>query len=407
MVVSDKSGGAKNNTGISRHGFNVGFLENLAFPPVALVPILIIAVLIGDTRAGSRISMPALFAMLISYAAMSIVFISLRKNSMKRAANAVSLLANGVLLLFLSFTMGLGELFAWAGTALIAGGLFTLMSQVITPPKTQFSSAGTDLLPDSIGHGEVKKLLDAMAFPSAFFKKNDDGEDIVVALNDTLTSIVGLGRNEQQARGVRFSTLLPNNDGSTIFKFADAEWIPHRTTKGRQTLFMLTPVVKTSSGSLGPTDAIDNETGLFTPLFLKYRANADVEACRRYGRKLSVVLFRVSFGKTAIVPNENAMKKAWIEFGKMVVESLRACDSGYRLREDEVLVYLPDTPQSGSKTVVNRVMDKVRKLSKVECAELASAEIEEVTINYFGDEVVSVDEVMNDMYIAMGRKKDQ
>jgi GGDEF domain-containing protein len=324
---------------------------------------------------------------------------------MKRPAYSVSLLANGVLLLFLSFAMGLGEIFAWAGTALIAGGLFTLMSQIVTPPKTQFSSAGTDLLPESVSYGEVKKLLDAMAFPSAFLKKNEDGVDIVVAINDTLAGIVGLGKNEQQARGVPFFNILPNNEIGKTFKFADAEWVPHRTTKGRQTLFMLTPMLKVAESS-GPTDAIDAETGLFTPLFLRYRANADVEACRRYGRKLSVVLFRISFEKCAIKPSDDAIKKAFAEFGRMVVASLRACDSGYRLREDEVLVYLPDTPQSGSKTVVNRVMDKVRKLSRVECVELEMAEIDEVTINYFGDEVVSVDEVMNDMYIAMGRKKD-
>ncbi|MDR3254649.1 MAG: hypothetical protein LBT31_03675 [Synergistaceae bacterium] len=383
-------------------------LDNLAFPPVLLVPVAILVMVVRDPLASvsRNFSFPALLAMLITYIAMSVVFISLRRNNQQKAANSLSLLANGVLLLFLSFTMNLGEIFSWAGTGLIGWGVVILMSQVVTPPKTQFAHAGIELLPENISHIEVKKLLDAMAFPSAFLKRGEDGEDRVIALNDTLASVVGLGKNALQARGTLFSTLIPKSDGNVTFKFADAEWVPHRTTKGTQTLFMLTPVLKSSDTS-APTDAIDQATGLFTPLFLKYRANADVEACRRYGRKLSVVLFRISFDKAKIQPSEQAIKNAFTNFGKMVAASLRACDSGYRLREDEVLVYLPDTPQSGSKTVVNRVMDRVRKLSQVECVELATADIEEVTINYFGDEVSSVDNVMNDMYIAMGRKKEK
>jgi GGDEF domain-containing protein len=279
------------------------------------------------------------------------------------------------------------------------------MAQIIPSAPARFTQVGADLLPESVTHQEVKKLLDAMNFPCAFLKIGEDGEERIISANEQLTNI--LGKKESQIREAPFSSIFPNNENSGLMKISNKEWTINRTTRGSQTLFMLIPVAKAKEQvSHGPTDAIDHETGLFTPLFLKYRANADVEACRRYGRKLSVVLFRISFDEANIMPTDNARKKAYADFGKMVSESLRACDSGYRMNEDEVLLYLPDTGQSGSKTVVGRIDYKARKLSKVESPALATATIKEVTVSYFGDEVVSVDQVMKDIYVAIGRKSE-
>jgi GGDEF domain-containing protein len=381
------------------------FLERLAFPPFLLAPVLIIAVLARDDRESIPISMPAVFAMFISYGVMSILFVSLRKSGKKKEANSVSLISCGVLLLFLSLAMGLGEVFGWLGTILIVFGLALAMSQIVAPEKKRFALLESNLLPESVSPPEIKKLLDAMAFPSAFLKKDENGNDLVIAINETLASMIG--KNNHQVKGLSFSSVLPNSDNALSFKFAGSEWVPNYTSRGNQILFMLSPMVKKAKEEFtGPTDAIDRETGLFTPLFLKYRANADVEACRRYNRKLAVVLFRLSFVNMTIKPSEEAEKNAFVEFGKMAAGTLRACDSGYRLREDEVMIFLPDTPQNGAKIVVSRIFAGAKKLSKVECVPLASAKIEEVTINYFGDEVSSVDQVMNDVYVAMGRSGD-
>jgi GGDEF domain-containing protein len=397
MGVSDAS------KDIKKKSEGGGFLEALAFPPFLLVPIFIVTLLAkGNSSASAPIFVPAVFALLISYGAMSILFVSLRKSGMKRAANAVSFLSSGVLLLFLSFAMGLGDVFGWVGTALIGCGLVLAMSQIVTSAPKRFTVVGSNLLPDSVSQLEIKKLLDAMAFPSAFLKMDEAGEERVVAINEPFAAI--LGKNNNSIKDTLFSSVLPNNENAVNFKLGNAKWVPHRTTRGTQTLFMLTPMVKAQEDeSSGPTDAIDKETGLFTPLFLKYRAGADVEACRRYGRKLSVVLFRLSFNKLTVKPSEEIVRKACAEFGKLVIASLRACDSGYRLNDHEVLLYLPDTPQSGSKTVVGRILGKVKKLSSVECVELDSANVDEVTINYFGDEVSSVNQVMKDIYVEMGR----
>jgi uncharacterized membrane protein YccF (DUF307 family) len=395
--------GGKGNAMVRKRS---GFFEKLAFPPVLLVPVLVVALLSRGSAGGRSTSfMPALFAMLLSYGVMSAVFVALRKKDLKMAANAVSLLANGVLLIFVSIAMGLGGIAGWIGAGLVALGLVLAMAQIIPPSQTRFAQVGADLLPESVTHHEVKKLLDAMNFPCAFLKIGEDGEERVISANEQLANL--LGKKESQLREELFSSVIPNNGNSAFMKILNREWTPNRTTRGTQTLFMLIPVTKTKEQvAQGPTDAIDRETGLFTPLFLKYRANADVEACRRYGRKLSVVLFRISFDDAEIMPKDEAKKKAYVDFGKMVAESLRACDSGYRLNEEEVLLYLPDTGQSGSQTVVGRIDYKAKKLSKVECPTLASAKIKEVTVNYFGDEVVSVDQVMKDIYVAIGRKKE-
>jgi GGDEF domain-containing protein len=366
-----------------------------------MIPIVVIAFLARGSRPRGEAYMPAIFAILIGFMVLSVIFVALRKNGMQKAANTVSLISCGILLLFLSPFMGLGEFFGWAGTVLIASGLILAMSLIVASPKKRFAMTENNLLPESVSHLEIKKLLDAMAFPSAFLKNDGNGGDVVVAINEALAAM--LGKNNQQVRDKEFSSVLPGSGTAASFKFSGNEWVPNRTSRGNQTLFMLTPLFKAKEEFSGPTDAIDHETGLFTPLFLKYRANADVEACRRYGRKLSVILFRLSFDNMQIKPSDEAIKKAFAEFGKMAAASLRACDSGYRIREDEVLIFLPDTPQGGSKIVVSRILSGVRKLARLECVELGQASIDDVTINYFGEEASSVDQVMNDVYVEMGR----
>jgi GGDEF domain-containing protein len=396
MRVAEAAERDKNKS--SREG---GFWGKLAFPPILLIPIFIAVMSADTTRASARIFVPSLFAVLISYVGMSILFVSLRQSGMKKAANAVSLLSSGFLLLILSSSLGLGDIFGWVATALLVGGLILVMSQIMPPVSKKFPKAVNDLLPENVSPVEVKKLLDAMAFPSAFLKNTDDGDELVVAINEAFAAM--LGKNNHQVKDVSFSSVLPGNEKAVSFKFSGSEWVPHRTTRGVQTLFMLTPLIKTTEEFVGPTDAIDRETGLFTPLFLKYRATADVEACRRYGRRMAVVLFRLTFDRKPLIPSDEKVNKACVAFGKMVAASLRACDSGYRLKVDEVLIFLPDTPQSGSKTVVSRIEEKAKKLAKVEVAELALANIQDVTLNYFGEEVTSVDQVMNDIYVKIGR----
>jgi hypothetical protein len=380
------------------------FLGILAFPPFLMIPIIIIAFLARGSRPRGTAYMPAIFAILIGFMVMSVIFVALRKNGLQKAANAVSLVSCGVLLLFFSHLMGLGEFFGWAGTLLIASGLILAMSLTVTTPKKRFAMAENNLLPETVSHLEIKKLLDAMAFPSAFLKNDENGKDIVVAINEALAAM--LGKNNHQVMGRELSSVLPGSDTVASFKFSGMEWVPNRTSRGKQTLFMLAPLLKAKEEFSGPTDAIDRDTGLFTPLFLKYRANADVEACRRYGRRLSVILFRLSFDNMPIKPSDAAVNRAFAEFGKLAAGSLRACDSGYRLRDDEVLIFLPDTPQGGSKIVVSRILAGARKLGRLECVELGQANIDDVTINYFGEEVSSVDQVMNDVYVEIGRKAE-
>jgi GGDEF domain-containing protein len=386
-------------------GKSTSFFDMLAFPPLLLVPVFIVTKLADKTNGNSGTFMPAFMfiAMLLSYAVMSVAFITLRKKGLRVAANAVSMIANGVILIFFSIVIGTGGVFGWLGTIILTCGLIIAVAQIASPPSTRFPKISADLLPDSVSELEVKKLLDAMDFPSAFLKKDDNGEDWAIAVNGAFSALVG--ETEKEIKEKLFSEIVPDGEESSIVRFSGKEWIPHRTARGKQTLFMLTPAVikKTENAFSGPRDAIDPETGLFTQLFLKYRASADVESCRRYGRKLSVLLFRISFDNAPITPSDKAKKNAYAVFGKMVTESLRACDSGYRLNEDEVLVYLPDTPQGGAKTVSSRIMDRVRKLSKVECVELGIANIQEVSVNYFGEDVFSVDQVMNDIYVEMGR----
>jgi len=252
----------------------------------------------------------------------------------------------------------------------------------------------------------LRSLLSAMKFPTAFLEYDDNGIERVIAANEPLAAM--LGKNAEKMIGADFSTLLPPHEENATFRYADAEWVQHRTTKGKQALFMLSPAVHAASENpIAESGGIlDPETGLFTPQYMKYKANADVQACKRYNKRLAVVLFRLVFDAVeVVVPSEEAKRVAVAAFGQMLSISVRACDTAYRMKEDEMLLFLPETAQSGSHAATVRIGENMRKLASVECVELAAARLLDVSVHFIGDEIGSVDQVVQEAYVAMRRKE--
>ena len=379
--------------------------EMLAFPPAILLPVLLIGLIGGKTSYGAGGSSTSLLASLIlSYAALSIAYLTLLKQGHQKAAWGAALLADGILCLSVSSEFGTAAFLGWIGLALFLAGLMTSVTQLSPPPKPRFAKNNPNLLPDSIEKSDIKAMLSIVAFPAAFLETDDVGVERIAASNDAFAAI--LGRISDKLEGQAFSSVIPPDVEERTMTFADAEWVAHRTTKGKQTLFLLSPAVKAPERETpsSPRDIVDEETGLYTQYYMTYKAEADVQACRRYKRRLAVVLLKLSFESANLVqPSDDSKKYAFLCFARMVSVSVRACDTAYRVGDDEVLIFLPDIPQNGTKSVMGRLEANMRKLAAVECTDLAPAKLLDASVNLFGEELSSADEVVKEVYLVMNR----
>lgn len=385
------------------------WLGRLAFPPV------IGALLAGGTvlarSKGAFLGLPAplLAAFVFLYIGMSFAYLSFMKQGMRDAARSVALMGAGLSCVFVSCEMGAHVVIGWAGALLVIAGVVFGLTHIAPKQTKRFAQTDRDLFPDTIGRSEVKAIMSTIIFPAAFLEVDDEGVERVVAGNDPFAAI--LGRATDKLAGVKFADLIPPDVEEMPVRFADAEWVSHRTSKGRQTMFMLSPTVsvkepepspaQVSSGSL--TDA---ETGLYTTAYMNSKCESDVALCRRYKRQMSVVVFKICFDeKNIVVPSDEVKAVSRAAFGRMLMKELRRSDTACRTGEDEVTVFLPETSQKGAKVVVSRALDMVKKISHLEVPELAQASIEEMTQTFFGDELASLSQVLKELEIAKKRKK--
>ncbi|MDR1136904.1 MAG: hypothetical protein LBK91_01155, partial [Synergistaceae bacterium] len=170
---------------------------------------------------------------------------------------------------------------------------------------------------------------------------------------------------------------------------------------------MFSPILRSKEASkIEVFDAIDLATGLYVEGFMKYKAKSDVESINRGKRKVSVAFFKLSFPKDAAIGiSEDERKLAHVVLGRIIQQSIRACDSAYRTAGDEVLLFMPDTPNSGSKIVVSRIYSGLKSTIAVECPILARSILDYVDRDFVGGaDLPSYDKLLEEMSLAFYRK---
>lgn len=379
----------------------------LLFPPTLLVPIVLLFFILGDPSGRSEISASFVGLVGMIYVSLSLAYHTLSGKGNRKGANAIALLANGALFVFLADFTGGPLAFSWAGIAMFLIGLIGAMSLLSPPPAPRFSKTSETILPEGTDRSVARRILDAIVFPAVFLELGDDGEERVVASNEPFAAI--LGRSADKIPGELFSSLIPPYEEGAKFKFVDLEWIPRRTTRGCQTLFMLSPLEKsTEPPTVQVLDAVDPDTGLYTQSFMEYKGKADVEGCRRYKRRLAISIFQLDFDRHGgIPPSDEVRKVAFDTFGQMVCATIRVCDSAYRVSDTEVILFMPDTAPQGAKIVTARIRDRMRKLAAVECVELAAAQLTDGTVSFIGEDAESLDHVIEEVYLTIGRKRER
>jgi GGDEF domain-containing protein len=382
---------------------NIKYREDTAFYRVILSPVTLLIPIVGICTLFSGgvnfDALPPFFSMgIVSlYVLMVVAYVIIGKKNRLKVLAAVSAIANGALLLFLSALLSNGTAFTVAGFFIMLSGMLIAITSLTPEEESLFARRVDNIISKNVDISELKKILNSIQYPCVFLEKNQKGEEEIIASNTSFADIMEVSGKDLIGVGIR--DVLPEHLDDGKYKRGNDTWVVKRTAKGRQVLLMLSPVEAKAPTKIEIFDSIDPTTGLYVIGFMKHKARSDIESIIRGKRKMSAVLFRLSYPNTSLVePSDEEKSVCSNAFSKIVMKSIRVCDSAYRVSNDEILLLMPDTPATGADKVVLRIYATTKKMSAVECTSLAKVRIEYAKRDFMGGtDLPHYDKILDEM----------
>jgi hypothetical protein len=343
--------------------------------------------------------------MLAVYLILSGFYLVLCKRGRESAAVAVGCITDGMVLIFFSVAFGSGVFFNFLGFTVAIVGITAGIIAATPSGESLFARRIDRIIPYSVGTAELQKIIDAIPFSCVFMEREEGGDEQIIAYNPPFAENFKLAKKD--ILGKTLGTLVAVEPGTDSVVHLGTEWDVRRTVRGKQILVMFSPALRSKEAStIEVFDAIDVSTGLYTSGFMKYKAKSDIESVNRGSRKLSVVLLKLTFPPgSALGVNEDERRLAEVVFGRVVGKSIRVCDSAYRTSDSEVLLVMPDTPNSGSKVVISRIFAGMKSVAAIECPQCAGTIIDYADRDYVGGvDLPPYDKILEELSVALYRK---
>jgi GGDEF domain-containing protein len=382
-----------------------GYYKYVISPVALIVPIAAIAAMAGKGFKPAQVPNIFLVGVSVIYLILTFFYVALCRGNRMKAAVAVACVTNGVMMIFFSAVFEAGMALYFLGFIVIIAGIAIGISVALPAEESLFARKIDRIVPTGIGIKELRKIIDAIQFPCVFLEKNETGDERILAYNAPFANDFKL--DKKKILETSLESLLNLEHGTSQMKFSGEEWVVKRTTRGRQVLMMFSPILRSKEAAkIEVFDAIDPSTGLYVEGFMKYKAKSDVESVNRGKRRVSVAFFKLTFSHSEMNGvSEEERKLAHVILGRIVQQSIRACDSAYRISGDEVLLFMPDTPNSGSKIVVSRIYAGLKNTSAVECPILAKGILDYVDKDFVGGtDLPPYDKILEEMSLAFYRK---
>ena len=329
------------------------------FPPFFSVFLLIIMSFLG--RAGRGDSLPSIvwgvfLASYICLCSLSAFFIVAKET---RYNLGIFLLSQGLLLSFVSPKLGL-NLLGWLGFIVLLIGIFIGFYQATNESEALSSMEGTNHSEVEDNTDHLAELISKISLPICI--TNTKG--IIIGMNAAFSSAVG--RTEESILKEAVSDILPIDQEET--EFASGHWWIAQNQQGKRHFFTLYPTEgclppKNTSSDFTPSVSssgsqfIDAETGLYTSNYQDIRVPEELERSRRYRRWLSAGIVSLEFSPPKDSPlSEQHKQMLFNAFATRVKEALRSVDAGFLMKNQRILILLPETAQSGAKTFMGRIL---------------------------------------------------
>ncbi|MDR1509589.1 MAG: PAS domain-containing protein [Synergistaceae bacterium] len=267
----------------------------------------------------------------------------------------ISILTQGLLLPVMAMRFGV-IFMSWIGLVFFLAGLIMVffyatrrgMSPQPLRRNAETSEAGS--------YKRVDDLLEKLALPACY---TDNNGTITWA---TSSFCAAVGREPDGVTGRIISDLLPMDSEEAILE--SGRWLLTQEKEGARHYFSLRPIQDgkpplAPAADISPEDRpiYDKATGLYTDDYRKIRGPEEVSRAQRYKRPLSGLLIGLTFEPGNDVKLSNDQKIMLDNAFKSRVQAvLRTTDCGFLTSDGRIQVLLPETPQTGAKTLLSRII---------------------------------------------------
>jgi hypothetical protein len=326
----------------------------LFFPPAFSFVFLILSALLRDSAAKIRVPETVWGLTISAYICLCAISLFFILRCDDRRNYGISALAQGLLLSVMSMQFGVTFL-SWIGLIIFLTGLVQVFFHS-TSHDAREHAPGAATHDDGISvFKRVDSLAEKLALPMCF----TDNKGIIAGATTTFCEVVGKDANA--IIGEVISDVLPIDSGEAVLD--SGKWWITQEKEGMRHYFSLRPTPDGRPAHVSAPDVpcgvgiYDDDTGLYTDEYRKIRGPEEVGRAQRYKRPLSGILLALTF-EPGIDVKLTKEQEAMLDhaFKTKVQSALRTTDCGFLMADGRTQLLLPETPQSGAKTLLSRVI---------------------------------------------------
>ncbi|WP_281745437.1 diguanylate cyclase domain-containing protein [Thermanaerovibrio acidaminovorans] len=325
-------------------------------PPIISVPLVALLLALGSGPT-EGLPLPLWGLFLVAYGAAT-AFHSMNLSTRRGGlAFFTNLTAQGLVLAFVSPAVGVTPIVSWLGLALASSGMVGLVSLGISKgPSGQRQPISPEQISISDIQQELKSLETELDIPSMIPLPALWGQGGVILKANREAKLL-LGTNDLE--GKELDKMI--NPSLHELELGGTGWLVFRRSLEGEDLVLLSPKGEGSGGD--DSDFVDPKTGLYSDRYARRRGEEEIERARRYRRWLSMALLKLELESLSQGPIPRSFQEeAYDRLIATVKKTIRTSDLAFHLKDDCVLLLLPETPSSGARTLFDRIKAQLNKL---------------------------------------------
>jgi hypothetical protein len=321
----------------------------LSFPPLISFILLILSALFHSRAAEVHVPEMVWGMTIAAYMCLCALWLFFTIRAENRYNQGISILTQGLLLPVMAMRFGV-TFMSWIGLVFFLAGLMMVFFYATRRGKSATHPQQSAEAGEVSSFKRVDALLEKLDMPACY---TDNNGTVAWATSGFCEAV---GRDPDSVMGRVISDLLPMDSEEAVLE--SGKWLMTQEKEGSRHYFSLRRT-HDSKPAPAPDDRsiYDKATGLYTDYYRKIRGPEEVGRAQRYKRPLSGLLIGLSFepANDLKLPNE---QKIMLDnaFKSRVQSVLRTTDCGFLLQDGRIQLLLPETPQAGAKTLLNRIM---------------------------------------------------